>query len=138
MIDVLEDRIAALVVAPGEGTTFPRSDAGGIVTIKLASETTGGAVTVWESHRSAGDTNEPGLHSHPGFDEMIYVLAGRYAFRAGSRRFMASAGTFVFMPRGIFHTLASTGSIDGLLLHVAVPGGIEDAFEEMAFARGGE
>jgi mannose-6-phosphate isomerase-like protein (cupin superfamily) len=137
VIDVRKDRPAPLVVAPGEGTTFRPSDAGGMVTIKLASETTGGAVTAWESNRSAGDTNEPGLHSHPGFDEMIYVLAGTYAFRAGSRRFTAPAGTFVFMPRGIFHTFASTGSVGGLLLHVAVPGGIEDALEEMAVARGG-
>jgi quercetin dioxygenase-like cupin family protein len=138
VIDVLNDRTAPLVVPPGEGTTFPRSDAGGIVTIKLASETTGGAMTVWESRRSAGDTNQPGLHSHPGFDEMIYVLAGRYAFRAGSRRFTASPGTFVFMPRGIFHTFAGKGRVGGLLLHLAVPGGIEDALEEMAFARGEE
>jgi len=131
---VKTNRTSALVVRPGEGTTFPRPDTGGIVTIKLPSQTTGGTATVWESHRSAGDTGGPGLHSHPGFDEMFYVLAGQYTFTAGGRRFTAPPGTFVFMPGGIFHTFACIGRLEGRLLHFAVPGGIEDFFEEMAFA----
>jgi mannose-6-phosphate isomerase-like protein (cupin superfamily) len=135
---VKKDGIAPLVVAPGGGTTISWRETGGVVTIKLASETTGGAVTVWESYRAAGDTEEPGVHSHPGFDEMFYVLAGEYAFRAGGRRFTVPPGTFVLMPRGIFHTFASTGIIEGRLLQIGVPGGIEDALAEMAFAKGGE
>jgi mannose-6-phosphate isomerase-like protein (cupin superfamily) len=122
------------VVRTGEGRTFPRPDTGGAVTIKLARETTGGAITVWESHRAAGDTRGPGLHSHPGFDEMFYVLAGEYAFRAAGRRFTAPAGTCVFIPRGMFHTFSSTGVSDGRLLSLAVPGGVEDFFEESEFA----
>ena len=103
---------------------------GGLATIKLPSEMIGGAATVWESRRSAGDTRGPGLHSHPGFDEMFYVLAGEYAFTAGGRRFTATSGTFIFMPGAIFHTLASTGSLEGRLLHVAMPGAMEDFFGE--------
>jgi mannose-6-phosphate isomerase-like protein (cupin superfamily) len=123
---------APIVVPPGGGTTFPRPDTGGAVTIKLAREATGGAITVWESHRSTGDTRGPGVHSHPGFDEMFYVLAGEYEFTAAGRRFAAPAGTFVFLPRGMFHTFVSTGAADGSLLGFGVPGGIEDFFEEAA------
>jgi quercetin dioxygenase-like cupin family protein len=129
---------APIVVPPGVGTTFPRPDAGGAVTIKLSSETTGGAITVWESHWPAGDTGRAGTHSHPGFDEMFYVLAGQYAFTAAGRRYLAPAGTFAFMPRGTFHAFVTTGATEGRLLHLAVPGGVEDFFEEMAFAKGGE
>jgi mannose-6-phosphate isomerase-like protein (cupin superfamily) len=132
------DSGAPTVVPPGEGTTFPRPETGGAVTIKVSSETTGGAITVWESRRSAGDTRGPGPHSHPGFDEMFYVLAGEYVFTGAGRRFTAPAGTFLFLPRGTFHTFVSTGATEARLLHLAVPGGVEDFFEEMAFAKGGE
>jgi quercetin dioxygenase-like cupin family protein len=127
-----------IVVPPGAGTTLPRPEIAGVVTIKLAGEATGGAITVWESSRAAGDVGGPGVHSHPGFDEMFYVLAGEYEFTAGGQRFTAPAGTFVLMPRGIFHTFASIGPTEGRLLHLGVPGGIEDALEEMAFAGGAE
>ena len=130
------DRTGLLVVPPGDGPTLSRPDEGGVVTIKLPSEMTGGAVTVWESHRLAGDTRGPGVHSHPGFDEMFYILAGTYAFTVAGRRFTASAGTFVFVPGGIFHTFASRGDLEARLLHLAVPGGIEDCFEEAAFGGG--
>lgn len=137
MIEVASDRTVPLVVAPGEGTTLSHAVTGGVVTIKLPSETTGGAVTVWETHQSPGDTDRPGLHSHPGFDEVFYVLAGEYAFTTGRQRFTAPAGTLVFMPGWIFHAFAGTGRAKGRLLHLAVPGRTEDALQEMAFAKGG-
>ena len=137
MSEISTDSGAPTVVATGEGTTFARPDTGGAITVKVSSETTGGAITVWESRRPAGDSRGPGPHSHPGFDEMFYVLAGEYAFTADGRRFTAPVGTFVFMPRGTFHSFVGTGAIEGRLLHLAVPGGIEDSLEEMAFTSDG-
>jgi quercetin dioxygenase-like cupin family protein len=63
---------------------------------------------------------------------MFYVLAGEYEFTAGREKFRAPVGTFLFIPRGIFHRFASTGDVGGRLLSLAVPGGIEDFFEEVA------
>lgn len=122
------------VVRPGEGRTLPRPDTGGAVTIKLSRAATGGAVSMWESRRSEGDTRGPGPHCHPAFDEVFYVLEGGYVFSVDGQRFSAEAGTVLFVPRGAFHTFASNGTTPGRLLSVAVPGGIEDFFEEMAFA----
>lgn len=127
---------SAIVVQRGEGTTLARPDTGGEVTIKLSSEGTGGVLTAWESRRRAGDDRGTALHSHPGFDETFYVLAGEYGFTAGGRTFRAPAGTFVFIPRGVFHTFASTGAAPGRLLSFAVPGGVEDFFEETHELRG--
>ena len=131
----MADQPSAVVSAPGEGHTIPRPDTGGAVTIKVSSDQTGGAISVWESHRSAGDTRGPGVHSHPGFDEMFYVLAGEYEFTAGGETFEATAGTLLFIPRGMFHAFSSTGDTEGRLLAVATPGGVEDFFEEMAVER---
>jgi mannose-6-phosphate isomerase-like protein (cupin superfamily) len=137
VIDVKPDRTTPLVVAPGGGTTLSPPVAGGVVTVKLPSETTAGVVTVWETLLSPGDTDGPGLHSHPGFDEIFYVLAGEYGFFAGGQRFTAPAGTLVFMPGSIFHVFAGTGDTEGRVLHFAVPGISEDALEELAFSKGG-
>ena len=41
------------------------------------------------------------------------------------------------MPRGTFHTSVGTGATEGRLLHLAVPGGIEDSLEEIAFTSDG-
>lgn len=128
------DTQTTIVVPPGGGKAVPRPDTGGTVTLKLTRESTGGAITVWESNRAAGDTGGPGLHSQPGFDEVFYVLAGEYLFTIDGTEFPAPAGTLAFIPRGAFHTFASTGRVDGRLLAFAVPGGVEDFFEEMAAA----
>lgn len=125
------------MVLPEHGRILPRPDTGGTVTIKLPAEATDGAVTVWESRRASGDTRGPGLHTHPGFDELFYVLSGEYQFTAAGERFIAPTGTLVCIPRGVFHTFASTGAEEGRLLSFGVPGGIEDFFEEMMFAEDG-
>ncbi len=125
-------RSRAAVSPPGAGTRVPHPDTGGTATIRLLSDATGGAVTVWESARARGDTGGPGLHSHPGFDEVFYVLTGEYEFTVSGETVEAPTGTAVFVPRGAFHTFTSRGNAAARLLAIAIPGGIEDFFEEMA------
>jgi len=120
----------AIVVAPGDGDVVPRPGTTDAITIKLPSRAADGAVTVFESIHSSEDSFEPGVHSHPGFDEILYVIAGVFEFTAGSRTILAEAGTVAFLPRGIFHRLRCTGKAAGSLLTVCIPGGIEDFFAE--------
>jgi len=120
--------VKAVVVKHGEGTTIPRPGTHGSVTIKAAT----GASTVFETERRAGDAGGPGVHSHPGFDETFYVVSGEWEFVVEDDTLAASPGTVVYLPRGVFHTFRSTGRVDGTLVGVAVPGGIEDFFEEAA------
>jgi len=100
----------------------------GSVTVKVATE----AGTVFETERAAGDAGGPRLHSHPGFDETFYVVSGEWEFVAGDEKFIAESGSVVHLPRGVFHSFRSTGRVAGKLLGFAVPGGIEDFFEEAA------
>jgi mannose-6-phosphate isomerase-like protein (cupin superfamily) len=120
--------VEAIVLKQGEGHTIPRPGSNGWVTIKAAT----GAGTVFETQRRAGDAGGPGMHSHPGFDETFYVVSGEWEFVVGDDTIAADAGTSVHLPRGVFHTFRSTGRIDGTLIGVAVPGGIEEFFEEAA------
>jgi mannose-6-phosphate isomerase-like protein (cupin superfamily) len=117
----------AIAVPAGAGRTLMRPDTVGAVTIKLSSDESDGAITVWETRRPPGDSRGPSLHCHPGFDEMFYVLAGEYAFTAGDEKFLAPEGAFLFVPRGIFHSVAISGEAEGRLLSFVVPGDIEDS-----------
>lgn len=118
----------ATIRKAGEGDVVARPTTHGSVTVKVASD----KATVFETERAAGDSGGPGMHSHPGFDETFYVVSGQWEFLAGDQNIVADAGTFVHLPRGIFHSFRSTGTMDGKLVVIAVPGGIEDFFEEAA------
>jgi mannose-6-phosphate isomerase-like protein (cupin superfamily) len=118
----------AIVLKRGEGKPFSRPTAHGSLTVKVANRTS----TSFETERATGDAGGPELHSHPGFDETFYVVSGEWEFVAGDGTFVADAGTTVYLPRGIFHAFRSTGRLEGKLFGVAVPGGIEDFFEEAA------
>ena len=118
----------AIVLRGGEGQSFARPASQGSITVKVANLTS----TAFETERAAGDADGPGVHAHPGFDETFYVVSGEWEFVADGRTFMADAGTTVHLPAGIFHSFRSTGRVDGKLFGIAVPGGIEDFFEEAA------
>jgi mannose-6-phosphate isomerase-like protein (cupin superfamily) len=118
----------AIVLKSEEGKLISRPQTHGAVTIKIAN----GASTLFQAERSAGDSAGPGLHSHPGFDESFYLVSGEWEFVANDKKIFAEEGTLVHIPRGAFHGFRSTGRLDGKILVIAVPGGIEDFFEEAA------
>jgi quercetin dioxygenase-like cupin family protein len=93
-------------VAPGEGRSV-ENPAGGRLTFKAMADVTGDALTVIEATAAPGEG--PPLHVHRDQDETIYVLDGRYRVRLGERDVDASAGAFVFIPRGTPHTWQNAG-----------------------------
>jgi mannose-6-phosphate isomerase-like protein (cupin superfamily) len=111
--------LTSYVVAPGAGL-------GGDPSLKASRQSTGGALSVFETSIDAG----PPLHVHDREDECFYVLDGELSIRCCDDAFDAAAGSFVFLPRGRPHRFWATGSLARLLL-IAVPGGIEDYFREI-------
>ena len=67
---------------------------------------------------------------HDRDDECFYVLDGELSVRCGSDVFDAAAGSFVFLPRGRPHQFWARDTSARLLL-IAVPGGIEDYFDQI-------
>jgi len=94
--------------------------------MKASSLSTGGALSVFETTIDGG----PPLHVHEREDECFYLLEGELFIRCDRDFFSATAGSFVFLPRRRPHRFqARTGS--ARLLLIAVPGGIEDYFQEI-------
>ena len=121
----------AISIGPGEGEAF-WNPVGGPVTIKARGEQTGGALTVCESLPAPGEG--PPLHAHPREDEILYLLDGRLRVRLGDELSEASAGAFVFIPRGLRHTWQNAGDGPARLLFAFAPAapGMERFFERAA------
>jgi quercetin dioxygenase-like cupin family protein len=67
---------------------------------------------------------------HDQEDECLYVLDDEITVRRGGDAFIAAAGSFVFLPRGRAHRFWARDKPARLLL-IAVPGGIEDYFDQI-------
>ncbi len=112
------------VVGPDAG--HPLTGAGGALLAGAAD--TGGLFSLIRSHAPAGD-HVP-RHVHASTDEGFFVLEGEYRVDCGADTFHASAGTFVYLPRGVPHAY-TVGPTPATKLILAVPAGIEDFFVDL-------
>ena len=93
------------IVAPGEGLSV-ENPVGGILTFKITSAESGGALTAIET--VAAPQDGPPLHVHDE-DEVIYILEGTFRVKLGGTLREAPPGSFVFIPRGTPHTWQNVG-----------------------------
>ena len=96
--------------------------------VKATAESTGGAFGLVESLIAPGFS--PPMHVHHREDESFYVLDGEVTMQCGDKRFRASAGAFVFLPRGVPHTFVVEGDRPARMLTLLTPGGGEGVFIE--------
>ena len=70
------------------------------------------------SARATPGGQGPPLHIHPNTDEAFYVAEGDATFQLGDREVRGTAGCFVFVPRGMPHTVWNSGGgpLRGLIL----------------------
>jgi len=114
------------VVHSGDGRPLP--GAGGSILAGAAE--TGGAFSLLVSRAPAGD-GAP-LHLHENESEAFFVLAGLYQVQCGADRFEAGEHDFVYLPRGVPHAWQVAGEEAGCKLILAVPGGVERFFADLA------
>jgi quercetin dioxygenase-like cupin family protein len=92
---------------------------GGLLTMKVTSEETGGAYTLFEDREVLGKPTP--LHLHPDNDEVAYVLEGEIlVYVHGEEHRIGQGGVFV-APRGVPHAFLVTSEIARLLC-LTVPG----------------
>jgi mannose-6-phosphate isomerase-like protein (cupin superfamily) len=100
------------------------------VLVKASAAATGGAFSLFEE-RDPVDTS---LHVHEREDELFFVLEGRHIFQVGDETFRVGPGGLVFAPRGIPHAQRRAVPRVGRVLVLAIPGGLEGFFRELADA----
>ena len=102
---------------------------GGLVTFKVTSEQSGGALCLIEHAASRGKTTP--FHLHPDHDETIYVLEGELLFHIDGVEQKAGPGTVVFVPRGVPHAMLVTSEQARSVVAIT-PGGVMEAFFRQA------
>jgi quercetin dioxygenase-like cupin family protein len=118
-----------VVMRAGHGATI-EGPTGGPLTFKVRGEQTNGALTAFENVIAPGDG--PPLHVHAHEHEAWYVLEGELRFRLDAEIQSATAGSFVFVPRGTAHCSQNTGAQPARILVLLTPAGMERFFDRFA------
>jgi quercetin dioxygenase-like cupin family protein len=96
---------------------------GSLFEIKLGSEETDGALTAMEVTQPPGIATP--LHVHQREAEVFYVLAGTLDYEAGGQLHQLTAGSLIWLPKGVPHRFRITGDSPARFLGLALPGGLE-------------
>jgi mannose-6-phosphate isomerase-like protein (cupin superfamily) len=121
------------IVPPEPGEVF---DFGGLgVEWRIDGDQTGGRFSVVH-HPIAPRALAAPLHYHHNEDEYSYVLEGTLGALLGDDVVTAGPGTWVFKPRGQWHTFWNAGDTPCRIIEVISPAGFEDYFREVAAAWG--
>ena len=99
------------------------------VTHKLTSAQTGGAYYLCEA--VFGPQSGSPFHIHHHEEEVIYVLEGAIEIRLAHEKWFVPAGGIVHLPRTIPHALYNPLQTPLRILVHAIPGGLENYFDEM-------
>lgn len=99
------------------------------VTHKLTSAQTGGAFYLCEA-KFAPESGSP-LHIHHYEDEVIYVLEGAIDIRLDKENLHAPVGGIVHLPKKIPHALQNPLETPLRIMVYAIPGGLENYFDEV-------
>jgi mannose-6-phosphate isomerase-like protein (cupin superfamily) len=101
---------------------------GDIYSTKLTGQQTGGQIGLVEATVPPGGGPPPDVHERT--DETFYVVNGELEFLDGHRRFTASTGAVVFLPRGNVHRFYNPGIQLAKLGFIYTPCGAEGMFVE--------
>jgi mannose-6-phosphate isomerase-like protein (cupin superfamily) len=96
---------------------------GCLALIKATTESTGGALAMVELTHPADFATPPHIHHEE--DEAFYILEGAMKGFCGVDEWRATAGDFVWLPRGVPHGYATDGSEKLRTLAITVPTGFE-------------
>ncbi len=103
------------------------------VTHKLTHQHTGGAYYLFEFEFDPESGNR--LHVHQHEDEVVHVLEGAIDIRVGDQKLQAVAGGVAHLPKRIPHALYNPLKIRSQYLAIAVPGRMENFFDELSAAQ---
>ena len=111
--------LRAAVVKPGQAQ--PIKPFGLHMEVLLATEATGGAISVIMACRKPGEG--PPDHVHFSQHEMFFIVEGTYEVTVGEQTSTAGPGTIVFIPRDVVHRFMNIGDTTARMLDWSLPGG---------------
>jgi mannose-6-phosphate isomerase-like protein (cupin superfamily) len=120
---------APVAILPGAGERFNLGGFG--INWKIEGLQTVGRFSVVH-HPMAPRTLAAPLHRHHREDEFSFVLSGKLGALLGDDVVSAEPGTWVFKPRGQWHTFWNASDAPCEIIEVISPAGFENYFRELA------
>ena len=114
-----------IAIAPGSGKVLKFLG----VTHKLTRAQNGGGYYLFESEFDPLGGNS--LHVHRYEDEVVYVVEGEIEVRLADQSLRAVRGGVMHLPKNIPHALHNPLKTTLNIVAIAIPGGMEDYFDEM-------
>jgi len=96
---------------------------GSLITIKAATEQTGGVFNLFEVFCPPEYTTP--LHIHYTEDVAVYILEGALTFFLGIEKKESATGSFFYQPRGTPHGFRVKGGIPARILYMTIPAGFD-------------
>ena len=115
-------------IAPDEGNSFWLASE--LYTAKAVGKDTGWAYTLVEAKTQPKGQSLPKIHHRA--DTAFYVLEGELDFMVEDNLSEVSAGYFLYVGRGTWHTYKNVGTRPARHLEMITPAGIEKFFEEVS------
>ncbi|HIK15990.1 MAG TPA: cupin domain-containing protein [Leptolyngbyaceae cyanobacterium M33_DOE_097] len=119
-----------LFVQSGQGRSYYFGQ--DLYTFKAIGEETGEAYALCEAI-VAPQGGSP-LHRHTRENESFYVQDGEIEFQLGDRTLVATAGTFLYSPKGQLHRFTNTTATPAKMLIWVTPAGFEKFMAEVSKA----
>ncbi len=102
------------------------------IRFRLEGEESAGSVAMFEFDVPAG-ARVPVAHSHDGYEETIYGLAGVLTWTIAGEPVDVGPGDVLCIPRGVVHHFENLGEADSTSLAIITPGILgPDYFRELA------
>ena len=117
------------VVGPGEGLHAPLGALGSVH--KAPAMLTEGRIAVVEHTLPPRQLAAP-LHRHSREDELSIVLDGTLGALLGDHEVVAAAGSYVYKPRGQWHTVWNNSDAPLRFIELLIPGGVERYFQQIS------
>ncbi len=113
-----------IVLLPDEGTLI--NAAGDRYRFLATREGTDGTYGLWEAVVPPGGGPPPHLHTRE--EEGFYLVEGEVVVHVNDQRIVATAGSFINMPKGATHWFRNESDRPAKMLVLVAPGGMEGLF----------
>jgi quercetin dioxygenase-like cupin family protein len=123
------DHLQPIIVPPESGKVLKFLG----VTHKLTPQQTDSGYYLFEFEFDPESGNS--LHVHQYEDEVVYVIEGAIEIRLDNETLQATNGGIVHLPKQISHALYNPLKTTSRYLGMAVPGGMENFFDELSAAQ---
>jgi len=124
-----DEGFKGIVCNDNDGEALRMRDGTALVRIKISKIQGSGNVSFLSESFRPGD--ELPVHKHLNEDELIFMHSGSGLLTLGDKRYEIQVGAVALVPKGVWHGLQNTGTVDIEMRFGYTPAGFEGFFREV-------